>query len=320
MNVFHWHIVDSQSFPFQSASIKNLSRGAFSSNHIYTIDEITDLVEFARLRGVRIIPEFDTPSHTLSLREAGDNIVINCEKPGGTLDITNDKNVELIETLFKELKSIFKDEYLHIGGDEVRRKCWTENDKVKAWMKEHHLKDEDLESYWMGRVQNISTALGYKTMVWEETFRNKVPLKPGTIVQVWKDFGEFKAALTVLNAAKEGYNVILSSPWYYDWHQYDKEKPEWQRAWDVNMLDDWLSSKDKHHMLGGEGCMWTEFVDSANIYSRMFPKLLATAERLWSNPKKSQEQEALIGWLNNISGKKLSRLYFKKFIKLVVYQ
>ena len=38
-------------------------------------------------------------------------------------------------------------------------------------------------------------------MVWEETFRNKVPLKPGTIVQVWKDFGEFKAALTVLNVS-----------------------------------------------------------------------------------------------------------------------
>ena len=135
MNVFHWHIVDSQSFPFQSASIENLSssgtksitcsyekgdtlgiwkfldpinRGAFSSNHIYKIDEITDLVEFARLRGVRIIPEFDTPSHTLSWRGAGDNVVIDCDKPGGTMDITNEKNFDLIEKLFVELKSIFK--------------------------------------------------------------------------------------------------------------------------------------------------------------------------------------------------------------------
>ena len=53
----------------------------------------------------------------------------------------------------------------------------------------------------MGRVQNISDALGYKTIVWEETFRNKVPLKPGTTVQVWKDFGEFKAAMTILNVS-----------------------------------------------------------------------------------------------------------------------
>ena len=68
-------------------------------------------------------------------------------------------------------------------------------------MEKHNLKNEDLESYWMGRVQNISDALGYKTIVWEETFRNKVPLKPGTTVQVWKDFGEFKAALTVLNVS-----------------------------------------------------------------------------------------------------------------------
>ena len=66
------------------------------------------MVEFARLRGVRIIPEFDTPSHTLSWRGAGDDVVIDCDKPSGTLDITNEKNFELIEKLFKEIKSIFK--------------------------------------------------------------------------------------------------------------------------------------------------------------------------------------------------------------------
>ena len=108
MNVFHWHIVDAQSFPFQSAAIAKLSRGAFSTNHIYKIDEITELIEFARLRGVRIIPEFDTPSHTLSWRGAGDNVVIDCDRPHGTLDITNEENFELIEKLFTEIKSIFK--------------------------------------------------------------------------------------------------------------------------------------------------------------------------------------------------------------------
>lgn len=65
-------------------------------------------MEFARLRGVRIIPEFDTPSHTSSWRGAGDNVVIDCDKPGGTMDITNEKNFDLIKNLFEELKSIFK--------------------------------------------------------------------------------------------------------------------------------------------------------------------------------------------------------------------
>ena len=53
------------------------------------------------------------------------------------------------------------------------------------------------------------------------------------------------------------------------------------------MLDSWLPPGDANRLLGGEGCMWTEFVDSANIYARIFPKLLATAERLWSNPNKN---------------------------------
>jgi len=53
-------------------------------------------------------------------------------------------------------------------------------------------------------------------MVWEETFRNKVPLKPGTIIQVWKDFGEFKAALTVLNVSITIFQKITYDK--YDMH------------------------------------------------------------------------------------------------------
>ena len=97
---------------------------------------------------------------------------------------------------------------------------------------------------------------------------------------------------TPFKVVEAGYNTILSAPWYYDWHQYNKDVPEWETAWGINMLQGWFSPDDYKHVLGGEGCMWTEFVDSANIYARIFPKLLATAERLWSNPDK----KITIGW------------------------
>eukprot|EP01052_Picozoa_sp_SAG31_P004882 SAG31_NODE_207_length_20316_cov_20.465400_12_plen_285_part_00 len=62
MNVLHWHIVDGDSFPFESSTFPSLTRmGAYSENHVYTHEAIAELVAYAKARGVRVMPEFDTP-------------------------------------------------------------------------------------------------------------------------------------------------------------------------------------------------------------------------------------------------------------------
>ena len=65
MNVLHWHLVDSEAFPYTSVKYPQMSaQGAYTPKHVYTVAQMKDVIEFARLRGIRVIPEFDTPGHT----------------------------------------------------------------------------------------------------------------------------------------------------------------------------------------------------------------------------------------------------------------
>lgn len=67
LNVLHWHITDADSFPIYIKSHPYLSGyGAFNSTCVYSIADVTDIVNYAKLRGVRVIPEIDTPAHSRS--------------------------------------------------------------------------------------------------------------------------------------------------------------------------------------------------------------------------------------------------------------
>jgi len=151
-NVLHWHMVDDEAFPYNSTVLPLLYKGAFSPKHTYNHTELKSLVQYALERGIRIIPEFDTPGHSTSWGDGYPNLLTSCPSKSWQsrpMDPTIDSTYSLLETLFSEVATIFPDRQIHLGGDEVSPVCWNDNPKVKAWMKDHNMTTfEQLQSYF----------------------------------------------------------------------------------------------------------------------------------------------------------------------------
>ncbi|KAJ3028411.1 UNVERIFIED_CONTAM: hypothetical protein HDU68_001742 [Siphonaria sp. JEL0065] len=71
LNVFHWHIYDSQSFPIVWDRYPQLKKGAYKNNDgsikAYTKKDVEEIVRYAFERNIRVIPEFETPGHNAIL-------------------------------------------------------------------------------------------------------------------------------------------------------------------------------------------------------------------------------------------------------------
>lgn len=280
MNVFHWHMVDDNSFPFQSSVFPNLSeRGAFGYSAIYTKNDIKHVIEHAKRRGIRVIPEIDTPGHTLSWGLGGiPGLLTPCSDPHpnlfGPIDPTVEENYNFIRALLSEISTLFKDKYLHIGGDEVDTSCWSTNKKIQMFMLRNNMTDViELKNFYFANIFNITRNLKTVAIAWEEVFDENILLDPNVVVQVWK--GDLNS--TVSKVMKRGHPVIFSSCWYLNYIKYGTDWPNFYRCDPTSVVG------ENRLFLGGEACVWGEFVDETNLLQVSWPRASAVAEVLWSN-------------------------------------
>jgi hexosaminidase len=300
LNVFHWHLSDDQGFRIESKRFPKLQELG-SDGHYYTQDQVREVIAYARDRGIRVVPEFDMPGHATSwfvgypeLASAPGPYAI--ERKFGVFDPamnpSRESTYEFLDGFIGEMAALFPDAFFHIGGDEVNGEQWKKNAQIQAFMREHQIKDNhDLQAYFTKRVQGIVTKHGKRTEGWDEVLAADLP--KDIVIQSWQ--GQKPLA----EAARQGYSGILSAGYYLD---------HMESASTLYLVDPLeqetaaLTPEEKSRILGGEVCMWSEYVSPENVDSRIWPRSAAIAERFWS-PHETKDIASMYRRLDAVSRK-----------------
>jgi len=172
-NVFHWHLTDSQSFPLLMPSLPDFARyGAYRPEQVYMPDQVKELVEYARERGVQVVPELDAPAHVGAGWQAVDEKLTVCvnrepwtewcvEPPCGQLNPAMDELYDVLETIYRDWLEMFKPTTFHIGGDEVHLGCWNSTQSILAWLQAEGKgdKEEDFMYLWNNFLTRSSLSM-----------------------------------------------------------------------------------------------------------------------------------------------------------------
>jgi len=286
LNVLHWHMSDTQSFPMESKSHPKLWEGSFSNEERYLQADIEDMVEYARQRGVRVMVEFDMPGHAGSWCAGYPEVCpsTTCTQP---LNVATNTTFDLITSLLNEMtggkqsqpgkpSGLFPDDFIHLGGDEVDTTCWGKSEEITAWLKARNMTADDGYAYFVKRAADIALSQGRRPVQWVEVFDHfGSKLDKKTVIHVWKDKS------TLQQVVAEGYEAILNnSPGSNSWY-LDHLDVSWDAVYSNEPCSE-VTDEQCKLVLGGQGEMWGETVDFSDAEQTIWPKLAAIGERLWS--------------------------------------
>jgi hexosaminidase len=316
LNVLHLHLTDDQGFRFHVPEYPKLA-----SEEAYTDEDLAEIVAHAAELGIRVLPEVDMPGHVTSwltaYPELGSRQVEPAERFGvhaACLDPTSETVFAVIGCILDTLVRIFPDSCLHIGGDEVSPRWWSEDPKVRELMDREELDDvRAVQGYFNRRVGHMVTERGRRVVAWDEV------LDAGAgsewIIQAWR-------GSTMRDRARAlGHAVVLSAPYYLDLHypadvhyafspaasqsallELEDALPQDPRfahvAGGIRWTEQWRQGavalepdESGIRILGAEACLWSELVNSKVLDLRLWSRLPAVAERFWSSPSLTDSQD-----------------------------
>lgn len=268
----------------------------------YTHEQIKEIIKYAADRFVTVMPEIDVPGHSLAAVaaypelsctpgtyqvNAGDKFMV-WEKGtfyglvDNTLCPANEVVYEYLDKIFTEVAALFPFEYIHIGGDEAYKGYWAKSEAVKQLMKRENLKDQDeVQSYFVKRVQKIIASKGKKMMGWDEILDGG--LAPNATVMSWRGM---KGGIA---AASMNHHVVMAPNdfSYFDLYQGDPvaEVPTYSSVLlnKAYQFDPIPPGVDPKWILGGQCNLWAERLATVRHAQYMlWPRAFANSECVWS--------------------------------------
>ena len=324
MNKFHWHLTDDQGWRIEIKNYPKLTEiGSIREKTIigharfagknprydniihkgfYTQDEIKEIVKYADEKFIEIIPEIDMPGHTASLIASYPELGTSEEEVKvktiwGVQDEIlkpTENTFNFLDNLFKEVASLFPSNYIHIGGDEARKKQWEESSEVQNIMKELEIEEEDsLQTYFVSRVENILNKYGKKLIGWDEIIEGG--LIENATVMSWR--GEEGGVI----AAQSGNEAIMTptSHLYFDYYQAKSGEPlaiggllTLDKVYSYEPIPEGLDLNEATKILGAQANVWTEYIKTPEMVEYMsVPRMTALSEIVWSKRKDRNLEE-----------------------------
>ena len=318
INKLHWHLVDNQGWRVEIKSHPDLAKiagfrggdsplcatlGKWDEKYggYYTQDDIREVVAYAAVRNIEIIPEIDLPGHSQALLRiyptmlcdyANDELHLNGNYDNrNVVCATKESNYRILEDILAEVCALFPSEHFHIGGDEVNMSQWKKCPNCSAWLKKRGYTDgHKLEDMFIERIQTILAKYGKKPSVWNEAAFGG-GLSKEALVHGWKSPSVCKKVMS------KGYPTIFMPQqfFYFDMRQSEREPGAvWGGCFDVRKVysfdfaKEGFTDEEVAQVKGFEAAAWSEaFLSQGGdesidfIEYQTFPRICALAEHCW---------------------------------------
>ncbi|KAF9234700.1 glycoside hydrolase family 20 protein [Melanogaster broomeanus] len=275
INMFHWHITDSQSFPLMVAQYPELAtNGAYSADEMYSEDDMQYIVEYAAARGIDIMLEIDTPGHTAIIGTTYPDYVA-CfdaspwstyanEPPAGQLRFALPEVMNFTASLLSSIAKTLPSYYFSTGGDELNTNCYADDYPTQQQLNATNMTLNGALNTFTETTHGALIAEGKTPVVWEEMVLNwNITLSNETIVMVWISSEDAVAV------AERGFRIVQApSNYFYLSYTFDPLAN--------------LTESQYGLVLGGEQILWAEQSGPQNLDPIVWPRAASSAEIFWS--------------------------------------
>lgn len=298
LNRMHWHISDDQGYRLESKCFPKLNTVASWRTEpdksvyggYYTMEEVKEIVSFAKERGIEIIPEIDMPGHVSAIIAAYPSLSCSGEPlevpfmPGIHKRIFCGGNPDVLDFIFRlldEVAPLFPYPYFHIGGDEAPKDEWKTCPLCQAKIKALGIhNEEDLQAHFSSVIADHLKTLGKTAICWNDAL--KASRLPETIcVQYWDEEGENpNYCERDLTRCDRDWIYSFTPAFYLD---FMPSLTPMRKTYHFSPVLRGGCSLPQDHLLGIECTLWSEqFSTQAELIARAFPRMYAVAERGWA--------------------------------------